>query len=234
MATLPKLRPLPIQRILHQGAPALLLQDPFQLTGQYMVLPEVYGPALFLLDGTRDMAQWRRDLREQFGLGVEDGALESLLEALDELYFLENDRYRRAYEAARTRYYALPHRPMLIAGEGYPVEPEALKAEFDAYLEAVGPVAPMPASGRVIFSPHIDYVRGHEVYARVWKEAEAMARAAELVIILGTDHYGGFNPVTLTRQSYATPYGVLPTDQLLVDRLARPLRGPGPPAVRVG
>ena len=35
----------------------------------------------------------------------------------------------------------------------------------------------------------------------------------ELVIILGTDHYGGPAQLTPTRQSYATPYGTLPTDQ---------------------
>ncbi len=217
----PKLRPLNIQAVRHQGVPALLLQDPFQLAGQYIILPQVYGPALYLLDGTRDLAALRRDLARQFGMGVEEGALEELIAALDELYFLENARFQRAYEEVRARYYQLPHRPMLLAGQGYPADPGELKAQFDAYLDQVGPAVHMPATGRLIFSPHIDYPRGHEVYAQVWKAAASMARRAELVIILGTDHYGGFNQVTLTRQSYATPYGALPTDQILVDRLAR-------------
>jgi MEMO1 family protein len=38
-------------------------------------------------------------------------------------------------------------------------------------------------------------------------------------VIFGTDHYG-VDPFTLTRQNYATPYGVLPTSQPLVDALA--------------
>ncbi len=223
ISAFPKLRPLNIQAIHHQGSPALLLQDPFQLAGQYIILPQVYGPVLYLLDGTRDLAALERDLRQQFGLGVEAGALEALIAALDQVYFLENARFQKAYEEARQQYYQLPHRPMLIAGEGYPADLDELKAQFDAYLAAIGPVEPMPASGRLVFSPHIDYLRGHEVYARVWKAASAMARQAELVIILGTDHYGGYNQVTLTRQSYATPYGILPTDQVLVDRLARAL-----------
>ncbi len=37
--------------------------------------------------------------------------------------------------------------------------------------------------------------------------------------MFGTDHYGS-DPFTLTRQSYATPYGTLPTATDIVDRLA--------------
>jgi len=218
---LPKLRPLNIQAVHYQGAPALLLQDPFQLTGQYMILPQAYGPALYLLDGTRTIAGVKRDLGRIFGMRVDAGAIEQLVAALDELLFLENERFQKAYEEARVRYHELPHRPMLLAGEGYPEDPAQLKAQFDAYLAEAGPVPSMPATGRLIFSPHIDYPRGHEVYAQVWKAAEHMARNADLVIILGTDHYGGYNQITLTRQSYATPYGVLPNDPHLVARLAR-------------
>ncbi len=219
--TAPKLRPLQIQTIQHAGDPALLLQDPFHLADEYLILPQVYGPVLYLLDGTRDLSEIRRDLSRLFGIRAELGAIEELLAALDQLYLLENERFDRAYQEALTHYYQMPHRPMLIAGQGYPEQPQALKAQFDAYLAEVEPIAPMPSSGKLILSPHIDYARGHAVYARVWKEAEAMAKAAELVIILGTDHYGGHHLVTLTRQSYATPYGILPNDQLLVDRLAR-------------
>jgi len=216
----PKLRPLNIQAITYQNAPALLLQDPFQLSGGYLVLPQAYGPALYLLDGSRDVTAIRRDLYTHFGISAENGAIEELLAALDEAIFLENEHFDAVYAEALARYHALPHRPMLIAGEGYPADADELRAQFDAYLAAVGPVTPMPASGKLVFSPHIDYQRGHEVYARVWKEAKEMARAAELVIILGTDHHSS-HPITLTRQSYATPYGILPTDQLLMERLAR-------------
>jgi len=38
--------------------------------------------------------------------------------------------------------------------------------------------------------------------------------------MIGTDHYGGHNPITLTRQHYATPYGVVPTNVEIIDRLA--------------
>ena len=45
---------------------------------------------------------------------------------------------------------------------------------------------------------------------------------ADLVIIFATDHYGS-DPFTLTRQNYATPYGILPTATAIVDQLAAAL-----------
>src|SRR5690606_22699686 len=74
--------------------------------------------------------------------------------------------------------------------------------------------------GRAIISPHIDYPRGGKVYSKVWQRAKTAVLEADLVIILGTDHNGGLGTFTLTRQPYATPYGVLPTDTDLVDELA--------------
>jgi AmmeMemoRadiSam system protein B len=44
-----------------------------------------------------------------------------------------------------------------------------------------------------------------------------------LVLILGTDHNGSAGSLTLTRQHYATPYGILPTAVEVVDRLAETL-----------
>jgi AmmeMemoRadiSam system protein B len=44
---------------------------------------------------------------------------------------------------------------------------------------------------------------------------------ADLVLIFGTDHTGRAGSVTLTHQPYATPFGVLPTDRVLIDRLAQ-------------
>ncbi|MFN3928099.1 MAG: AmmeMemoRadiSam system protein B, partial [Thermoflexus sp.] len=68
-----------------------------------------------------------------------------------------------------------------------------------------------------------DYARGGRIYARVWRRAAPFVREADLVILLGTDHYGEERSITLTRQHYATPLGVLPTALPLVDALAQVL-----------
>ncbi len=220
MLALPRLRPLDIQPTLHQRRASLLLRDPLELSDRYLILPQALGPALFLCDGNHDAPAITLRLRNEFGIRIEQDVVDELIAALDDALFLQNPRAAAALTAAVETYRAAPFRPPSIAGNGYPADPDELRAQFDSYLDAVGPVRPMPPSGRALISPHIDYQRGHKVYARVWKEAAAMARVAELVIVLGADHYGGFNQITLTRQNYATPYGILPTALDLVDALA--------------
>ena len=83
-------------------------------------------------------------------------------------------------------------------------------------------VEPLPASTKVtgVVSPHIDYERGWQTYAQLWGRCSGALDDVELAIILGTDHKGGPGALTLTRQSYASPLGTLPTDREVVDGLA--------------
>lgn len=227
----PKLRPLDIRLIEHQGRPSLLLRDTLELGGQYLILPHALGPVLFLCDGHHKIDQISEHATSQFGVRLPDGMVEELVSALDQAYFLDNARAARAMAAALQAYGDAPFRPPTLAGKSYPADPAELAQLFDGYLAAAGPVQPLPAHGRAVFSPHIDYDRGGAVYAQTWKRAAAMAQAADLVVVLATNHYGGMNEVTLTRQHYATPYGVLPTAVDLVDTLAATL---GPERVFAG
>ena len=76
-----------------------------------------------------------------------------------------------------------------------------------------------------VLSPHIDYHRGHRSYAKTWRHVSEAAAECELAIILGTDHAGGDCKITPTLQSYATPWGPLPTDKELAKSLAAGLGG---------
>ncbi len=216
----PLLRPLDIRPTLHLGRASLLLRDPLDLSDQYLVVPQALGPALALCDGQHGAASITARLRSDYGLRIGQDVVEELLAALDKACFLQNERSAQAMADALASYRLAPYRAPTIAGSGYPADPAELQAEFDAYLDAAGPVTTMPASGRALISPHIDFARGHKVYARVWKRAAGMVQAAEIVVAFGTDHFGGFHPLTLTRQSYATPYGILPTDSDAVDTLS--------------
>ena len=209
--SLPKLRSLDIQQITHEGQPSLLVQDPLNLSGQYLILPQALGPGLMLCDGEHDAQAIALAMLADFGIRIELDMVESLVEALDQSLFLENERSAAGMAEALQVYRDAPFREPRIAGNGYPAEPAELRVFFDDYLHEAGEVTPMPADGKAIFSPHIDYQRGGHVYARVWKRAAEMAKRADLVVVLATDHFSGDNQITLTRQNYATPYGVLPT-----------------------
>ena len=58
----PKLRPVQIVSMVHQGQPALMLRDPLRLTDRVMVVSQQLGPVLALMDGTRDLDGLRASL----------------------------------------------------------------------------------------------------------------------------------------------------------------------------
>jgi len=219
----PKLRPVEAHAITHAGRPSVLLRDPLRLSERNVVVPRALAPVLALCDGTRDAPELSADLAAAFGLRAETDIIAELLLVLDQALLLDNAHSRGAQRRALEAYRAAPFREPAMAGPVYPAAAGELRAMLDGYLAAVVDVPSDRSGGRGLFSPHIDYARGGTVYAEVWKQGEGIARDAELVVVFGTDHYGGEGRITLTRQHYATPYGVLPTDIEAVDALAAAL-----------
>lgn len=217
----PKLRALDIRPYQQDGQHFFLLRDPLQLSETMLLVPQPLAPALLLCDGRWDLPAISSLLALHYGVRFEDGLLESLIRALDDACFLENERFTETKARLLAEYRQAPFRPPLLAGSSYPADPGELRRLLDAYLDEVGDVAPISSEARGLLSPHIDYERGGGVYAHVWKRASEMAKAADLVVLIGTDHYsdapGSF---TLTRQHYATPFGVLPTAVEVVEALA--------------
>jgi len=214
----PKLRPIQIFPMMHQGQPALLLRDPLHLTERVMLVSRRLGPVLGLMDGTRSLDELRAALMVRAGMRVANGDLEQIIDQLDQALLLHNERFLEACDAALTRFHQLPFRYPASAGSSYPTDPGQLAAMLDLYLDDLD--ARMPFAGRGLVSPHIDYERGGPVYAQVWHRIAQAAREADVAVIFGTDHNGGQGTLTLTRQNYATPYGVLPTATDVVDAVA--------------
>jgi AmmeMemoRadiSam system protein B len=241
----PKLRPIEVRLVEDRGRPALLLRDPLVLSDKVAVLPQVLAPLLALMDGSRDVAGLHAALLIRAGLRVSPEIIQHVIDQLDDALLLENDRSAQAYAETLSAYRTAPFRSPSLAGSGYPADATQLRGLLDDYvakLSVNGTSADVPlfsvaeqgAGLRVeksdtrqdqsdivgLISPHIDYMRGGPIYAGVWERAAEAVRAADLVIIFGTDHAGSIGRITLTRQNYATPYGVLPTDGALVDAVA--------------
>lgn len=222
----PRLRAVDVRQTQHNGQPCLVLRDPLQLAEGALIVSQQVGPVLALCDGTRDRAELRAALRQRYGLSIDTDLLDDLLHALDEALLLDNVRFAEAHAAAVAAYRLAPHRPLAFADHVYPSDPHELRCMLDRSLDGAVGIDFAP-SGRGILSPHIDYARGGPVYGAVWRRAAEWINEVDLVVVFGTDHYGG-GRVTLTRQHYATPYGILPTPGELVDRLAAAL---GPQAL---
>ncbi|MFN8546495.1 MAG: AmmeMemoRadiSam system protein B [Candidatus Eisenbacteria bacterium] len=86
--------------------------------------------------------------------------------------------------------------------------------------------APIPEHFLGIAAPHVSPEGGVKsygaAYARLRAAINADPKASERVyVLLGTSHYGEPDRFGLTRKSYLTPMGPMPTDAALVDFLAR-------------
>lgn len=221
----PKLRQVEAHAIQHQGQHMLLLRDPLQLSDMTIAIPQPLAPLLGMMDGTMDSSELEAALQVRAGLRLAPGLLAKLLADLDQAFLLDNERYAAAREALLQAYRDAPSRPANLAGTGFPPEPEQAAAYLQAYVDGLPTGPPEQRSGKIrgLVSPHIDYGRGGPVYAQVWMAAARAVRDAERVIVLGTDHQGSAGTLTLTRQSYATPWGLLPTDEETVGALARAL-----------
>lgn len=220
----PHLRPIEVQRILHQGAPYFLLRDGVEVATQQLLVPLAYGGLLALADGTREIDALWNEARLLYNVPASSEEAHDLFAALDEVGMLEGERYEALHADALEAWRAQPHRPMALAGMGYPAAASRLRRDFQALLKEATS-RPIPAGtldwqrGVALLSPHIDYPRGGAAYAGVWQAMAEAVRDADAAVILATDHKGS-DPFTLTKLDYATPYGRLSTDVALRDALA--------------
>jgi AmmeMemoRadiSam system protein B len=143
-----------------------------------------------------------------------------MLEALDNACLLDNAHFAAAHADSLRAYRQAPYRTPAGAGQSYPADPDELRQQLQGYLDAVEHRKATLPEGRGLVSPHIDYARGGPTYAQAWMQVAEMVQAAEMVIVLGTDHYSEDGLLTLTGQNFATPFGVLPTATDAVEQLA--------------
>ena len=232
----PKLRALDIKRVRQGGRDYLHLRDPMALSGEELLAPVQLIPLLALSDGQRDLAGIRAAAMLMHGLSITQPQVDEFFGRLDEALLLQGPRFEEARGRVLEEYRRLPHRTPALAGPSYPADPLELERLLDGYMEEAGKIAPSPSpflvkgegrDGRVVgvLSPHIDYQRGNRSYAKTWRYVSEAAKECDLAIILGTDHAGGDCKITPTLQSYATPWGPLPTDKELVKSLVAGLGG---------
>lgn len=221
----PRLRAVDPHWVDRHGQRFLYLRDPIGMSDQTVLLPRAIAPLVLLMNGDRTISELRTAFALRSSFTLTDQQLQSIISQLDQALMIENGAYVQASRRAIDSYRAAPHREPSHAGLVYPAGPDELSKALADYCDSVGPPAERSISGSLVgmVCPHIDYSRGHRTYASLWRAAAPDLRSIELVVVFGTDHIGGQYEVTLTRQPYATPYGVLPTDTQVVDQLAAEL-----------
>jgi AmmeMemoRadiSam system protein B len=216
----PRLRPLELKWIDDGKQRVLLLRDPAGIAPNPATVPAWVAYLLSLCDGKRDASALRAAFELRTGQAISMKRVEELLGQLDEALFLDTPHFHAAQRHLLDQYRSSPFRRPALADQVYPADADKLSKELAAY-RPTGQMSPASPGVRAVISPHIDYQRGGPVYAETWDRAAAAVQAAEIVVVFGTDHAGAPGKLTLTRQSYATPLGVLPSAPDVVDRLAQ-------------
>ncbi|MFM8569685.1 MAG: AmmeMemoRadiSam system protein B, partial [Candidatus Kapaibacterium sp.] len=130
---------------------------------------------------------------------------------LDEACLLESDRYFETRLFLESDICA-----SVCDGICYPKEPQKLHAFLDEILQS-SPRRSYPSDARAILAPHIDFRVDRQVYAAPFNAIRDSE--FELVVHIGTSHYGWQDQFLLTRKDFVTPLGTVTTDRALVDRL---------------
>ncbi len=220
----PKLRPVEAQRVERDGSTFFLINDPHRLAEKALMIREELGPFLAIADGTKTVDEIIAEARNRGQTGVEDEPVRDLFNQLDNLYLLEGLKYEAQVTRALDEYRSADFRVPALEGKAYPDDPDDLLDLMENFAPDVSDdQEPSDRALKAIVSPHIDYERGGDSYAELWRRAAPDLQDVELAVVFGTDHQGAGPRLTLTRQSYATPWNILPNDTDLVGKLARVL-----------
>ncbi len=192
---------------------------------QAIMVRQELGPFLALADGSKTVDEIIAAAKSQAQNDVQDDAVEDLFQRLDDLFLLEGANYEAEATRLLDEYRAADFRVPSLEGQAYPDDPDELLDLIESFAPDIS--TDQDSSGKTlkaVVTPHIDFNRGGESYAELWRRAAPDLQDVELAVVFGTDHNGPGPRLTLTHQSYATAWNILPTDTDLVTRLARVLK----------
>lgn len=210
----PKLRAVDV-RPSRAHPQAIELFDPGGITETVLSLSPAAFTVLVLMDGTHDRPGIQAEFMRRHGRMLFSDELDELIRQLDKSLFLEGGRFAARMEALQQAYRSAPHRPIRNPETlGAPLD--RLGAYFDSMLDGEPENSGQPILG--LIAPHLDYDRGRPCYAAAYRNLAERTDATRF-IILGTNHFGRSAAVVGTRKDFDTPFGVVPCDVDLMDRL---------------
>jgi len=218
-----KVRPVEAIPVEIDNRRCVCLRDPLGYASESVLLPY---PAFFvvsLLDGRHSVLDIQGAFARQFREVLSANAVLDLIGRLDELHYLEGERFASFAREVENRFLGAEVRPLAHAGTCYDADPERLRAQLAGFFtDPSGPGLPRgrqdgPAV-RAIIAPHIDLRVGGPCYAWAYREL-AERSDARVFVLLGTSHAGGSQPFILTTKDFETPLGTVQSDRPFIERL---------------
>ncbi len=216
----PRLRPLSIRRLEHQGADYVVIEDSLGVVSAPVLVPWAgFRWVVRHFDGRTSLLEIQARALRETGQRVPMAELEDLVERLDRSMVLDGPTFASFLDAYRRERV----RPPAFAGGSYASTERTLRAQlarFFADKEGAGPPnGDRKPTIRGIVSPHIDFARGGPVYTWAYKRL-VESSDADTFVILGVAHRHCRNRFALTRKDFETPLGLVRTDRAYVDRIA--------------
>lgn len=219
----PKVRLLDHRWVEEDGESYLALWDPTGVSEHIVAVSPAAAYVLSLCNGKRTLEELAVSVHEK-DIDIQDGSLQSLIDRMQEAFLLDGPEFEKLARERKDEFHKLSHRVPAHAGTVYPTSSDELTMMLDGYRPSVEVSSTIEKNTNnvcAILSPHIDFHRGGHIYSGLWRSVEDAVKSADIVVIFGTDHHGQQDSITLTEQSYATPYGVLPTDKDVVASLSK-------------
>jgi MEMO1 family protein len=199
--------------------PGLFIRDPFRYSDAMLILPPPLVECLRCFDGQQTELDLRAALVKLTN-DLEVGEIQrSLVQALSDAGFLENEDFERMRAERRQKFTQSPIRLPAHAGSAYPADPEEARETMLQYMDGAGdPGAPADNGLFAIAAPHVSPAGGWRSYRAAYRMLRPEHRERTFVI-LATSHYGQPEKFGLTRKTFVTPLGESATNVELVDWL---------------
>lgn len=215
----PRMRPVEAFAVRQGGETHIGLRDRSGLVSEILLTTP---PVLFVisqLDGETPLGTVAHRFAEKYGVLLSEEDLRDILDSLDAYLFLDSRHFAQWLAEEKRKFSALPARPAVCAGSGYPAEREKLTESLARILSSDGATSLKRRRPRGLIVPHIDYRRGAPCYAAGYGALSA-AGPADTYVILGTNHFGGDRYYTATRLPFDTPLGRAEIDSRRLARIA--------------
>jgi AmmeMemoRadiSam system protein B len=201
--------------------PGLFIRDPYKFSDAILIVPPPLVECLECFDGRHTDLDLRAALARITGRLETEEISRSLIDALANAGFLEDEIFARMQNDKRREFADKPVREPAHAGSAYPADAAELRETMAQYMaDGSGAFSNSPADGLfAIAAPHVSPSGGWESYQAAYRMLRPEHRDRTFVI-LATSHYGAPEKFGLTHKRFRTPLGESETDTRLVDWLA--------------
>ena len=224
----PKLRNVEVFPVQMEGKQLICFRDPQRIAAKTVFFPQQAFFFISLFDGNHSIRDIQVEYMRKFGDLIYSEQIAEIAENLDTHYLLESDRFKEYQEKLVHDFLQSSVRKPILTGDGYESDPERLRAQIQSFFTQEGGPGerPQPQASpkglKGFVAPHIDFMRGGPCYGWACKEVAENSNE-DIFILLGTAHMPTRKYFVLTRKSFETPFGILSTDQSIVDKLEEEL-----------